>query len=124
MQIDAKMAAKILNVNKDLLQAAFSDLLEQKEIDALWARFEMMQEYIGEMEKKGRLVSEWNAQTAQTEVGLAGGINSFAKEDAAHAGGYSGNNYYQRQMLMLESASRNYRDLWQYANGVKQKEKR
>lgn len=123
MQIDAKMAAKIRNVNKDLLQAAFSDLLEQKEIDALWARFEMMQEYIGEMEKKGRLVSEWNAQTAQTEVGLAGGINSFAKEDAAHAGGYSGNNYYQRQMLMLESASRNYRDLWQFANGVKQKGK-
>ena len=119
------MASRIGAVDKDTLVRTFSDVLDEEEIQALSERFEYMREYIDDLRQQDEslIVDEWNADTAAREFLLAGGINSFAKEDAAHAGGYSGNNYYQRQMLMLESASRNYRDLWQFANGVKQKGK-
>ena len=33
---------------------------------------------------------------------------SHEREDAAHPGGYAGNNYYQRQMLMLHAANSPY----------------
>ena len=63
------------------------------------------------------LVSDWNEDTAKREMELAGGVGSSEKESKGQAGGYSGNNYYQRQLLLLNAAERRNVGLWQGALG-------
>ena len=106
MQIDAKMAQKIRSIDRPMLDQVFGDLLEPKEIESLWTRFKMMKEYIDSTEHRdpSLLVKEWNEETAKREMRLAGGIGSHVNEDIRHADGYSGNNYYQRQMLALNAS--------------------
>ena len=105
MQIDANMAAKIKGMKKEMLYRTFADLLSKDEIESLWSRFEMMKEYVGKMEKEHLIVDQWNEETAKRETSLAGGAMSHEREDARRPGGYAGNNYYQRQMLMLHAAN-------------------
>ena len=105
MQIDANMATKIKGMKKEMLYKAFSDVLSKDEIESLWSRFEMMKEYVGKMEKEHLIVDQWNEETAKRETSLAGGAMSHEREDARRPGGYAGNNYYQRQMLMLHAAN-------------------
>ncbi|MBQ6235811.1 MAG: DUF4157 domain-containing protein [Clostridia bacterium] len=108
MQIDANMATKIKGMKKEMLYKAFSDVLSKDEIESLWSRFEMMKEYVGKMEKEHLIVDQWNEETAKRETSLAGGAMSHEREDARRPGGYAGNNYYQRQMLMLHAADSPY----------------
>lgn len=108
MQIDANMAKKIKGMKKEMLYKTFSDVLSKDEIESLWSRFEMMQQYVGEMEKEHLIVDQWNEDTAKRETSLAGGAMSHEREDARRPGGYAGNNYYQRQMLMLHAADSPY----------------
>ncbi len=108
MQIDANMAKKIKGMKKEMLYKTFSDVLSKNEIESLWSRFEMMQQYVGEMEKEHLIVDQWNEDTAKRETSLAGGAMSHEREDARRPGGYAGNNYYQRQMLMLHAADSPY----------------
>ena len=119
MQIDAGMAKKIRGVTKQMLDTTFSDLLEPREIDALWTRFQMMKDYIQaqEDEDPSRLVTEWNEETAKRELSLAGGASSFRQETKDAPGGYAGNSYYQRHMLMLRAAERGHGLLWLGAHG-------
>ena len=120
MQIDAGMAKKIRGMTKQMLETSFSDLLEPREIDALWTRFQMMKDYIDkqEAEDPSLIVSEWNDDTAKRELSLAGGISSYDKEERAGPGGYSGNNYYQRHMLMLHASERGHGMLYSFAHGM------
>ncbi len=106
MQIDANMAKRIRGMKKEMLYKTFSDLLSKDEIESLWSRFEMMKEYVDSMEKAdpSLIVRDWNEQTAIRETALAGGAFSHDREDLDNPGGYSGNNYYQRQMMMLHAA--------------------
>ena len=104
MQIDANMAKKIRGMKKEMLYKTFSDLLSKDEIESLWTRFEMMKEYVDAMEKEHLIVDHWDEQTAKRETSLAGGALSYNQEDKQRPKGYSGNNYYQRQMLMLHAA--------------------
>ena len=118
MQIDANMAEKITKMKKPMLEAAFKDLLEPEEIEALWTRFEMMKSYIATAKEKKLLVSQWNEETAKKEMQLAGGVGSYVREDKGKAGGYAGNNYYQRQMLMLNAIDRENHGYWVGAKGM------
>ena len=71
-------------------------------------------EYINEMEKKGLLVDEWNEDTAKREVEMSGGLHA---SDLAEKGKkqYSGNTYYQKMMLDLNSVDRGMRvHKWDY----------
>ena len=115
MQIDAAMAEKINAMDLDTLKLTFSDLLDEQEIDSLWTRFRMMKDYIAS-QSEDMLVDEWNEDTARRELSLAGGINSFRREGKADHP-YGGNNYYQRQFLMLNAAERGNRPLYHGAIG-------
>jgi hypothetical protein len=104
MQIDADTAKKIEKMTRQQLDLTFSDLLSKKEIDALWFRFQMLKKYIEDMREEGLIVDKWDKKTARREVQLAGGLGSHLNEvDDEVGGGYAGNNYYQRQMLMLNA---------------------
>ena len=105
-------------MKKPMLEAAFKDLLEPEEIEALWTRFEMMKSYIATAKEKKLLVSQWNEETAKKEMQLAGGVGSYVREDKGKAAGYAGNNYYQRQMLMLNAIDRENHGYWLGAKGM------
>ena len=116
MQIDAEMAQKIAGMKRETLDLTFSDLLDKKEIDSLWTRFQLMQKYIGSMDPD-MLVEEWNEDTARREASLAGGVNSFVREGSDPDRPYTGNNYFQRQFLMLNAMGRGDRELYSGAIG-------
>ena len=111
MQIDANMAKKINGMTRNQLVLTFSDLLSEQEIDALWTRFLMMKQYIADEQEQdpSLIVQDWNEDTARREMLLAGGVNSYLNERTDQVGsGYSGNNYYQRQLLMLNAMDVNH----------------
>ena len=108
MQIDANMAAKIKGMKKEMLDRTFADVLSPGEIDSLWTRFQMMKEYVAAMEQEHLVVDRWDEETAKRETALAGGAMSHDREDKQNPKGYAGNNYYQRQMLMLHAADSPY----------------
>ena len=70
-----------------------------------------------EDEDPSRLVTEWNEETAKRELSLAGGASSFRQETKDAPGGYAGNSYYQRHLLMLRAAERGHGLLWLGAHG-------
>ena len=114
MQVDAKMAQNIRGMTKETLETSMGHLLRKEEIDALWEKFQKLTEYINEMEKKGLLVDEWNEDTAKREVEMSGGLHA---SDLAEKGKkqYSGNTYYQKMMLDLNSVDRGMRvHKWDY----------
>ena len=122
MQIDANMAKRIEAVTPEMLQGTFSDLLSKEEIDALKTRFDMMKNYINKMRKANLIVDQWNEKTAKKEMRLAGGVGSYLHENMDKKGKFAGNNYYQRQLLILranESDSQNWVDM---AGGATKKE--
>ena len=118
MQVDAKMAQKIGALDRKTLDLTFSDLLDEPEIDALWTRVELMKKYIGGL-KKGMLVDEWNNETAVKEMLMAGGVGSADDEGKDPEHPFTGNNYYQRQMLMLMAAETGDATLLRTAAGWK-----
>ena len=105
MQIDANMAQKIRGVTRKQLELTFSDLLSEGEINALATRFEMMRKYIDAMEKEdpSLIVSQWNEETSKREGMLGSGTGAARRADETKAGGYLGNNYYQRQFMWLNN---------------------
>ena len=116
MQIDAKIAGRIRTIDREALDRTFSDLLSTEEIDALDTRFQKMREYVKAMEEAGLLVEQWDQETAKREFSLAGGIGSHNRETAT-PGVFRGNNYYQRQMMMLNAAARQNKDRFLQAAG-------
>ncbi|MBE6909577.1 MAG: DUF4157 domain-containing protein [Ruminococcaceae bacterium] len=111
MQVDANMAKKIREMKKETLEASLGHLLNKKEIDALWERFGMLNEYIGGLDES-MLVNEWNEETAKKEFALAGGQGSShlsMPNEKEYAGKkYTGNNYYQRLMMKLNGRDRGF----------------
>ena len=105
MQIDAEMAEKIMGMDRKTLDLTFSDLLKPREIETLWTKFQLMQKYIKAMQNddKDLIVKQWNEATAKREIELAGGIGAEKMADLTQEGNFSGNNYYQRQALILNS---------------------
>ena len=101
MQIDAAMAQRIRKMDRATLDLALSDLLDKNQMDALETRFGEMRKYIDAMEKQKLLVKQWDDSTARKELELASGNGSGRLEDQENPGGFYGNNYYQRQALML-----------------------
>ena len=120
MQIDARMAQRIGSIDHDTLVTTFSDVLTREEIAALEERFGKMKKYIQALAKEdpSLLVEQWNEDTAKREFRLAGGINSAQHENDPGAKGYSGNNYFQRQMLMLNAADMRNQTLYNAAKGL------
>ncbi len=121
MQIDSGMAEKISGMDRKTLDLTFSDVLNPEEIESLWTRFGMMKDYIESMSKAdpSLIVDQWNDQTAQREVEMAGGIDAHLMSDASQAGNYIGNNYYQQQALSLNSMTTPERDTKLYNDRIR-----
>ncbi len=121
MQIDANMAKRIAKIDRTALNSTFADVLQKDEIDALEKRFDMMRAYIASLPKE-LLVEKWDESTALREFGLAGGTESYRNEDDKNPANpdapvYSGNNYFQRQMLMLNAIDQKNQSLLHEAIG-------